>query len=84
MHKDILRESWVFQEILQEGSEQTRQVWIQREREMLLEIISNRFPQLSKGVMQQIEHIVDPEVLKQAIIAASTEQNASAFTATLS
>ena len=83
MYDDILRQSQVFQDILQEGieqgREQVRQEWPQRLRETLLKIVQKRFPQLVETVKQQAEQIGDLDVLYKAIVTAGTKQTAKTF-----
>jgi predicted transposase YdaD len=75
MFQDVLRESWVYQEIGQEfleegreegrreGREEERQQALQRERTMLLRLVQAHFPELSDLAQQQVESIDDPHIL---------------------
>lgn len=80
MFQDILRESWVYQEIGQEflekglakgleqgiemGREQERKQRIQDQRLMLTNLVKMRFPELIDLAKQQAESINDPELLR--------------------
>src|SRR5438874_1214611 len=76
MFHDILRESWVYQEIGQEfleegrkkgleqglemGREQERKQRVQDQRLMLLGLVETHFPELSDLAKRQTENITDP------------------------
>ena len=59
MFQDILRESPIYQEIIEQGLEKG----IQGQREMLLGFVQMRFPELLALAKQQTEGITDPDVL---------------------
>jgi predicted transposase YdaD len=72
MFQDILRESSVYQEIVEEGR-------IQGQREMLLKLIQLRFPELEALAKQQTDSITDPELLPTVnfkLLAAQTIEEA--------
>ena len=72
MFQDILRETWVYQEIgqeffeegLEKGREEERKQRIQEQREMLMSLVQIHFPDIIDLARQQAEHINDPEVLQ--------------------
>ena len=80
MHQDILRESWVYQEIGQEfleqgfekgleqglvqGLEKGREQRLQDQHQMILSLVQLRFPEITEQASQQAESINDPELLK--------------------
>jgi predicted transposase YdaD len=72
MHQDILRDSWVYQEIgqefleqgLEKGREEERKQRLQDLRQMILSLVQVRFPELTEQANQQAESITDPELLK--------------------
>jgi len=84
MSHDILRESWVYQEIahefftkgykegfekgLQMGREEVRQHWMQRRRELLTSFVQAHFPEILAPGKQQADRIKDPEILQNVII----------------
>ena len=79
MFQDILRESWVYQEIVEEGEEKERVRRIQEQREMLLGIVQLRFPELLALAKQQVENIKDAEVLPSVslkLVAAQSVEEA--------
>ena len=47
MFRDILRESLIYQEILEEGAEQERAPRLQEQRMLLLSFIQKYFPELA-------------------------------------
>lgn len=79
MFRDILRESLIYQEILEEGAEQERARRIQEQREMLLNIVQLRYPELLELAKQQAESIKDAETLPSVnlkLIAAQSSEDA--------
>jgi predicted transposase YdaD len=80
MFQDILRESWVYQEIGQhfleegrkegreEGREEERRRRAEGQRELLMSFVQARFPEIAVLAKQQAERITDPEVLQHVII----------------
>ncbi len=60
MFQDILRESPIYQELVEQGREEGR---IQEQREMLMRLVQLRFPELLALAKQQVDAITNPEVL---------------------
>jgi hypothetical protein len=71
---DILRETWVFQEIMQEGEEKGLKKGLEELRQTLLDVVQARFPDLSFLARGQIVFIDDLEVLRSLIVKMSTAQ----------
>ncbi len=72
MFQDILRESSVYQEIVEEGR-------IQEQRKMLLMLVQLRFPELEALAKQQSDGIISPEILPPVnfkLLAAQTIEEA--------
>src|SRR5437660_6319111 len=72
MYHDILQESWVYQEILQEGREQGLEQGREQGREQalrqtLLGCIETRFPALTPLAKQQTSTIKDSDMLQSVI-----------------
>jgi hypothetical protein len=61
---DILRETWVFQEIMQEGEEKGLKKGLEGLRQTLLDVVQARFPELSFLARGQVAFIEDLEVLR--------------------
>ena len=80
MFQDILRESWVYQEIAEQGVEKGREEGrIQEQREMLLMLVQSCFPELEALAKQQSEGITNPELLPPVnfkLLAAQTIEEA--------
>ena len=80
MFNDFLRETPVYQEVLEEGIEKGRQEALQqelqRQRQTLLDIILERFPKVVRFVRKPIEGIEDPAILLRLIVKMSTVQTA--------
>jgi hypothetical protein len=64
MFQDILRESSIYQEIV----EQERQQGLQRQRQTLVGFVQRHFPDLEALAKQQVDGITDPEVLQTVIL----------------
>jgi predicted transposase YdaD len=79
MFQNVLQDSWVYQEILEEGREEERQKRVQGLRETIMSGLQVRFPELLALAMQQISGINEPEVLQTALsklFAAQTVEEA--------
>jgi len=72
---DILRETWVFQEIMQEGEEKGLKKGLEELRRTLLDVVQARFPELSFLARGQIAFVEDLEVLRSLIVKMSTAQS---------
>jgi predicted transposase YdaD len=72
MYQDILKESWVYQEIgqefLEQGIEKGREEECQRQSQMLMSFVQTHFPEITALAKQQTEKIKDPEVLQSVIL----------------
>ena len=86
MYQDILQESWVYQEILQEGREEGLEEGVQALRQTLTSLIEMRFPALAPLAKQQTSTIRDLNVLQSAIVklfAVQTVEEAERYLLTL-
>jgi hypothetical protein len=75
MFQDILRESSVYQEIVEEE----RQRRIQEHRTILLRLVQLHYPELEALAKQQIDNMKDPEILSTMnfkLLAAQTVEEA--------
>ena len=68
MFQDILRESWVYQELVEQGVEKERQQELQRQRQTIVGFVQRRFPEISALAEQQTAKITDPEMLQTVIL----------------
>ena len=78
MH-DILRETPIYQEILQEGREEERQQRLQDQCQTLIKLVQMRYPEVVSLAKEQADVIKDPEVLQNLIakmFAVSTLEEA--------
>jgi hypothetical protein len=66
---DILRETWAYQEIMQEGK-------IEVLHQAILDVIQERFPEILPFAKKQMEGIEDTEGLRRINIKMSTVQTA--------
>jgi predicted transposase YdaD len=75
MYRDIIEESWVYQEILKEGLEKgENQGLALGEQRALLAIIQKRFPDIVQTVRQQISGVTDATLLESLIADVSVAQ----------
>ena len=64
MFQDILRESPIYQEIMEQGLEKGREEGrIREQREMLIRLVQLRFPELLALAKKQAIEITNPETL---------------------
>ncbi len=82
--QDFLQDSWLYQEIMQEGFdkgiEKGREEELRRQRQLLMTIIHMHFPNITNLAQKQAEAIKDPEVLQGLIfkvLAAEAEEEAT-------
>jgi predicted transposase YdaD len=76
MFQDILSESWVYQEIAEQGvekgreqgREEERRQELQRQRQTIIGFVQRRFPEISTLAEQQTAKITDPEMLQTVIL----------------
>src|SRR6266436_8361780 len=83
MFQDILSESWVYQELVEQGvekgREEERQQELQRQRQTIIGFVQRRFPEITALAEQQTAKITDPETLQTVILkllAAQTIEEA--------
>jgi hypothetical protein len=74
MLKDPLRDTPAYQRFLKEGRELERQQNLERQRQMLLEIVQVRFPKLLHLAKGLVAITTDPEVLEHLIVKMGTAQ----------
>ena len=67
MYKDITEESWVYQEIIKKGK-------LEALHQGILNLIQERFPEISQYAKKPVEGITDVEVLLHLIIKVGTVQ----------
>jgi hypothetical protein len=75
MYRDIIEESWVYQENIQKGVEKERQQELQRQRQALVTIVQRRFPEIIDFTKKQTDALEDPELLQNLIVQISLAQN---------
>jgi hypothetical protein len=68
MFQDILRESWVYQEIAEQSREEERQQELQRQRQAIIGFVQRLFPEITALAEQQTAKITDPEMLQTVIL----------------
>jgi hypothetical protein len=73
MYRDIIEESWVYQENIQKGLEKGK---LEALHQVVLDVIQERFPEIAPYASKQIEGIGDAEVLRHLTVKMSTVQTA--------
>lgn len=82
MFQDILRDTDIYQLIMQEGVQQQQQKELQDLRQILLGFLQERFSGLVSFATTQISNITDIEILKDLTLKVSlslTEQEARQY-----
>lgn len=80
---DFLRDSPVYQEVLEEGLEKgieqglakAREETMQQQRRALLEVVIDRFPELVRQTKKDADAIDDPAILLHLIVKMGTVRN---------
>ena len=68
MFQDILRESPIYQEIVEQGRDEERQQELLRQRQTLSSFVQRHFSGITTLAVQQAAGITDPEILQTAIL----------------
>lgn len=68
MFQDILRESPIYQEIVEQGRDEERRRGLQRQRQTLTSFVQRHFSEITALAKQRADGITDPEVLQTAIL----------------
>ena len=79
MLQDILRDTWAYQEIMQEGRQEERQQRLKDQRQMLTSLVQVHFSNIAQLAQERADAIKDPEVLQSLIlkvVAAQDEEEA--------
>ncbi len=69
---DILRETWIYQEIKQEVAFEEHQYFLQTQRQLLIEIVEARFPRLLSLAKSIVPSITEISALHSLIFCIST------------
>jgi hypothetical protein len=69
VYKDIIEDSWVYQETIQKGK-------LEALHQAILDVIQERFSEIAPYAKRQIEGIGDTEVLRRLIVIMSTVKTA--------
>ena len=79
MLQDVLRDTWAYQEILQEGLEKGREEGLNSQRQMLVALVEAHFPNIVQLAQERAEAIKDPKGLQRLflkLVAAQKEEEA--------
>ena len=80
MLQDILKDSWAYQELMEEGRQDARQQELRRQRQTLIDIVLGRFPKIVRQVQKHIDMIDDPALLQSLIVKISLTKRAKVVT----
>ena len=69
---DMLRETWIYQEIKQEVMSEEQEHFLQEQRQLLIEIVEARFPRLLALATSIVPSITEVSVLHALIVHVST------------
>ena len=68
---DMLRDTWIYQEIRQQVQAEEQQRYLLEQRLVLLEIVQARFPRIKPLVEQVVEQLNEPAQLRSLIVKVS-------------
>lgn len=75
MHNyDVLRDTWIYQQIQQEIRQEEQQQRLSEQRQMLLEIVRARFPRISQMVEKMTAEVTELDTLKRLLVKISSAQ----------
>jgi predicted transposase YdaD len=69
---DVLRETWIYQEIRQEIQVELQQQQVFERRQVVLEIIQARFPRLESLARKVVDYIDDGAMLHRLVVRVGT------------
>lgn len=75
MFKDIIEESWTYQEIKRKGWEEDRQEWLRTQRKGLITVVQARFPDLLADATERANRVEDPHVLQDIMLKVALAQS---------
>ncbi len=77
MHEDILKESWVYQELVQKGRDEARQEAEQErlrlQQDVLLNLIRVHFPAIAAQATKLVQHITNQVLLMDLIVQVTVK-----------
>jgi len=79
MYQDMLRDTEIYQIIMQEGAEKERMLQLDHQRRAILRIVQTKFPKLARLAIEQTDSITDSEKLEDVTVymgLAQTEDEA--------
>ena len=88
VHKyDMLKETWIYQEIQQQVVEEQRQRYIEEQQQIILEVVQARFPRLivlTRAALQRTAEVAMLHELLVKVGGAQGEQEVRQYLAALS
>jgi len=68
---DVLRETWIYQEIKQEVESEERERFLELQRKLLIEIVEARFPRLLSLAISIVPSVTEEDALHSLILCIS-------------
>jgi len=84
VYKDIIEESWVYQETKQLGRDEERQETLRRQRQKILGIVQKRFPEMLDLAQKLVNNLKDPDILEDLLLKVGLAQSVQEVLSVLS
>jgi predicted transposase/invertase (TIGR01784 family) len=78
MFQDIMKDSWVYQEIVQNSEERGLELGIQSHRQAIVDVVRSRFPQLADLAAQYVARLRSLDDLRILTVSIASAQDAEA------
>ena len=78
MFQDIMKDSWVYQEIVQNSEERGLELGIQSHRQAIVDVVRSRFPQLADLAAQYVARLRSLDDLRILTVSVASAQDAEA------
>lgn len=69
---DVLKDTWIYQEIKQEIQTEMKHFYLEELRQMLLEIVHLRFPRIEIQASKLVAQLGEPALLRDLLVKIST------------
>jgi len=79
MFQDIMKDSWVYQEIVQESEERGLAKGLQAQRRVIVNIVRNRFPELEELASQHVAYMNDLDALSLLTVSVASAPDVDAL-----
>jgi len=79
MFQDIMKDSWVYQEIVQESEERGLAKGLQAQRRVIVNIVRNRFPELEELASRHVAYMNDLDALSLLTVSVASAPDVDAL-----